>query len=452
MAKYCITNKVELHGGYLQQLDLKPRIRTNITTMNPSKRFSLLLFFLLLPLLLLEAQEMLILQKVKEVNHQLMALQGYLHERPEHPGKEFETSKFLQAEIQKLGLPITQVPNSTGFYAILDTKRQGKTVGLRADMDGLPITENENNLIRRKQYVSQNEGISHLCGHDGHSAILVIAAKILTEIKDQLNGKIIFIFEEGEEIHSGIDAMIEALKPMKIDAIFGNHLKSNLESGKLYIQEGPIMAGTGTVAFDVIGRGGHASRPDLSINPIFAVAHILTGISIAWNNQRDITKTITLGITQLQGSDLSNIIPNSAYVGGTVRFFDREEADKCFDIIKTVSEHTAAAHNCTVLFRENNGISLDPVVNDPNLTHFTQTTVSKIYPGRVVWDDTYIWYAAEPFSKYSRLAPAVFVFSGIKNEVFGSGAEHHNDRFDIDPQALQYALGAMLQFAVDYLQ
>ena len=416
-----------------------------------TKNLLVALLFFLLPAALLQAQDALILQKVKEANNDLMALQCYLHERPELPGKEYETTKFLQAEILKLGLPITQVPG-TGFFAVLDTKRPGKTIGLRTDIDGLPIAESETNLKQKKLYLSQSKGISHLCGHDGHMALVLEAAKILTGMADQLKGKIVFIFEEGEETSSGIDAMVEALRPLHIDAIYGNHLKSNLESGQLFIQEGPIMAGTGTLAFDVVGRGGHASRPDLSINPVFAAAHILTGIAVAWNNQRDITKTVTLGITQVQGSEMSNIIPNTAFVGGTVRFFDREEVEKCFEMVQRVAKNIAAAHNCEVVFRETNRVTLNPVVNDTQLTQFTREVVERIYPGRVVTGEGHIWYGAESFSKYSQLAPTVFIFPGIKNETLGSGAEHHNDKFDIDPQALQYALGAMLQFAVNYLR
>jgi amidohydrolase len=364
-------------------------------------------------------------------------------------GKEFKTSDFLQTEIAQLGLPVTKVPG-TGFYAVLDTKRPGKTIGLRADIDALPIPESEVNLKQKKLHLSKNAGVSQGCGHDGHIAILLGAAKILTELKDQLSGKIVFIFEEGEETGSGIDAMVEALKAIPFDAIYGNHLKSNVPTGKLFIREGAIMAGTGTVAFDVIGRGGHASRPDLSINPVFAAANILTGISIAWNNQLDVTKTITLGITQIQGGEIYNVIPNKAFVGGTIRFFDQPEAEKAFEVIRNVSENIAAAHHCTVQFHDRNGIVLQPVVNDTELTRFTRQAVEEIYPGRVVTDEQYNWYAAESFSKYSQLAPTVFVFPGIKNEALGSGAEHHNDQFDIDEDALQYATGAMVQFAVKY--
>ncbi|MDR0799181.1 MAG: amidohydrolase [Dysgonamonadaceae bacterium] len=391
------------------------------------------------------------MEKVKSVDAYIRDTRGYLHEHPELSGQEFETAKFIQEEIAQLGLLITKVPG-TGFYAVLDTKKPGKTIGLRADIDALPIPESEINLKQKKLHLSKNPGVSHACGHDGHIAILLGTAKILTEWKDQLTGKIVFIFEEGEETNSGIHAMVEALRPLKIDAIYGNHLKSNLETGKLYIREGAIMAGTGTVAFDVIGQGGHASRPDLSINPVFAAANVLTGISIAWNNQRDITKTLTLGITQVQGGETYNVIPNSVYIGGTIRFFDLVEGEKGFSLLRKVSEDIARAHNCSIKFYDKMGIAMGPVVNDTLLTKFTQDVIKEIYPDKVVSNEQYSWYAAETFAKYSELAPTVFTFVGIKNETLGSGAEHHNDRFDMDEDALQYGVGAMVQFAVNILK
>ncbi|MDR2804507.1 MAG: amidohydrolase, partial [Dysgonamonadaceae bacterium] len=133
-------------------------------------------------------------------------------------------------------------------------------------------------------------------------------------------------------------------------------------------------------------------------------------------------------------------------------FFDRGEAEKGFALLRKVSETIAQAHNCTVNFHDEMGIKLHPVLNNPALTQFTREAVKEIYPDRLVSGDQYIWYAAESFSKYSQLAPTVFVFPGIKNEALGSGAEHHNDRFDLDEDALPYAVGAMVQFAVKYLK
>jgi amidohydrolase len=348
-----------------------------------------------------------------------------------------------------MGLTVTPVPG-TGFYAVLDTRKPGKTVGLRTDIDALPIPESRMNLKQEKKWVSKNEGVSHTCGHDGHMAILLGSVKILSELKDQLRGKIVFIFEEGEETGSGIDAMVEALRPLHIDAIYGNHLAAAFPTGEFVVQGGPLMAGAGTVAFDVIGRGGHASRPDLSINPIFAAAHILSGISIAWNNQRDVTKILTLGISQIHGGEANNVIPNSVYIGGTVRFFDVEEAGRAFTVFRKVAEDVAHAHNCTVRFHDTMGFILDPVINDEALAAFTLDAVKDLYPDKIHEGDGK-WYAAESFSQYSKIAPCIFLFAGIKNDALGSGAEHHNDRFDMDEDALSYALGAMVQFTVKFL-
>jgi amidohydrolase len=390
-----------------------------------------------------------VLEKVKETDSYIRQVRGYLHEHPEISSREFETTRFLQEEVTKMGLSVTTVPG-TGFYAVLDTRKAGKTVGLRTDIDALPIAESRLNLKQEKKWVSKNEGVSHICGHDGHMAVLLGSVKILSELKDQLRGKIVFIFEEGEETSSGIDAMVEALRPLQIDAIYGNHLASAFPTGEFVVQGGPLMAGAGTVAFDVIGRGGHASRPDLSINPIFAAAHILSGISIAWNNQRDLTKLLTLGISQIHGGEANNVIPNSVYIGGTVRFFDVEEAGRAFALFRKVAEDVAHAHNCTVRFHDDMGEILDPVINDEALASFTLRAVKELYPNKIHEGDGK-WYAAESFSQYSKLAPSIFLFVGIKNEALGSGAEHHNDRFDMDEDALSYALGAMVQFTVKFL-
>jgi amidohydrolase len=396
------------------------------------------------------AQKDVIREKVQAVDSCVRAIRGYLHEHPELSGEEYETARFIQNEIAQLGLPVTKV-RGTGFYVVLDTKKPGKTVALRADIDALPIHENPQNLSRTKKRISKIAGVSHVCGHDGHIAILLGTMKILNDLKGQLDGKIVFIFEEGEETNSGIDAMIEALHPLAIDAVYGNHLRSSLETGRIYVREGAVMAGTGTVAFDVIGRGGHASRPDLSVNPVFAAANILTAVSIAWNNRRDVTKTVTLGIAQIQGGTMYNVIPDSVYIGGTIRFFDREEGEKCVSLLREVSEDIARAHNCTVAFHDKMGVAMPPVVNDTALTKFTRSAVAEIYPGKVISDEQHIWYAAETFARYSEIAPSVFTFIGIRNETSGSGAEHHNNRFDVDEDALQYGVGAMTQFAVKFL-
>jgi amidohydrolase len=388
-----------------------------------------------------------ILARISSVDTCIRNIRAYLHENPELSGKEFNTAAYIKDELARLGLPVFPV-DGTGFYAVIDTDRPGKTIALRTDIDALPIDENPVNLKQKKRHISQTPGVSHACGHDGHTAILLGAAKVLLDLKPALSGKIILVFEEGEETNSGINPMIAALAKLKIDAIYGNHLKSNLETGRIYLKEGALMAGTGTIAFDILGKGGHASRPDLAINPVFAAANVLTAISIAWNNQRDITKPLTLGITQIHGGEIYNVIPNTVFVGGTIRFFDLDEGKRGFELIEKVSRDVARAHNCSIRLHDNMGVVMKPVMNDTALTILARNSIRRLYPDKVVEGDAFIWYAAETFARYAELAPAVFAFVGIRNDSLGSGAEHHNDQFDIDEDALQYGVGGMVMFAL----
>ncbi len=379
-------------------------------------------------------------------------IRRHFHLHPELSGKEVETAKYLKAELKKLGgISIHDVPGSTGFYAILDTKREGKTIGLRTDIDGLPIEESPTNGEgKQKKWVSQNKGVTQGCGHDGHMAIILGTARILSNLRNQLHGRVVFIFEEGEESNSGIRPMIAALQAdgIKLDVIYGNHVASNVPSGQIFVKEGPIMAGMATLAYNIVGRGGHVSRPDKSVNPVFAAANVLTAISIAWNNQRDLEKLVTLGVTQLEGGQVYNVIPNSVFIGGSLRFFDRAAGEHALQLVKNVSENVAAAHGCTVDYTDRMKVDLPPVSNDTTYTRHARQELEALYPGHVTDDPQYVWYGSETFALYSQLAPTVFTLVGVNSKEVGSTAQHHNDKFDLDEDALQYGVGAMTQFVV----
>ncbi|CAM3308264.1 amidohydrolase [Filibacter tadaridae] len=387
--------------------------------------------------------------KAKELEPETIRVRTYLYERPELSGKEYETAKFLKEEIKKLGLKIEEVPGSTGFTALLDTGKEGKTLGIRTDIDALPIEENPQNLTGPRKYFSKNPGVMHACGHDGHMSIILSTMKILYEMKDSLSGRTYFIFEEGEEIGSGIEAMVRHLENKGIDAIYGNHLTSFMDSGTVGVDAGPRMAGAILVDFSVHGKGGHGSRPDLSINPVFATANILTGLTNAWANQIDVTKTVTLGLTQIHGGTANNVIPDKVNIGGSLRFYDVEEGEKALDIIKKIADFTARAHNCAVEFSENFKIAALPVMNDEKLAALAQAGIEEVMPGSVVHDVR--WFASESFNQYAKIAPTLFAFVGVGNEEYGSGAEHHNDKFDVDENALVNGVLATTKFAVDFL-
>ncbi|MEJ8776710.1 amidohydrolase [Pseudogracilibacillus sp. ICA-222130] len=390
-----------------------------------------------------------ILQLAKTYEQETIAIRTYLYEHPEVSSKEYETSRYLKEKVAAMGLKIEEV-EGTGFTALLDTGKPGRTIGIRTDIDALPVTENPNNLAGPRKYRSKHHGVMHACGHDGHMAIVLTTIKILTELHTFLTGKIYFIFEEGEEIGSGIDAMIEHLKGKQIEAIYGNHLVAFLESGKVSIDAGPKMAGVIFVDFTVHGKSGHGARPDLSVNPIFATANVLTGLTSAWANRIDVNKTVTLGLTKINGGTAHNVIPNDVTVGGTLRFYDADEGKKALSILKDVATQTAAAHQCSITFNEKTKIVAPALINDEKLADIAIKGLAEVLPHRNV--EGVQWFASEPFSRYSELCPIVYGFIGMKNDTYGSGAAHHNDYFDVDENALIYGVIATTKIAVDFLR
>lgn len=378
----------------------------------------------------------------------------YLHEYPEVSSQEVNTSKYLKEKAKQLGLEIESVPQKGtsaghGFIATLDTGKPGKTVGLRTDIDALPVTESLFNLMQPRKVISKNEGVMHACGHDGHMTILLYTMKILSDLKNELTGKIIFIFEEGEEISAGINEMVNLLKSKEIDVVYGNHLVSFLNTGQIALDPGPIMAAISRIDFKVVGRGGHGSRPDLSINPLYAGVDILNSISVAWNNQINVEKTVTLGLTEFHVGTAYNVFADEARIGGSLRYFDEAEGQRAEKLFYKVAESVAKAHNCHIEITEQAGQLSIPVVNDERLTYFARKSVDELFPNARVEDIN--WYASESFSRYGAVAPCVFAFVGTKNVPLGSGAEHHNEFFDMDDDSLKYGIGAMVKFTTDFL-
>lgn len=390
-----------------------------------------------------------ITEKAKNLEEETIQWRTYFHENPELSSEEFETAALLKQEAENCGLKIEEVPNSTGFTALLDTNKPGKTLGIRTDMDALPVEEHAENLAGERKYISKKHGFMHACGHDGHMAILLTSMKILCGMKDHLSGKIYFIFEEGEEIGAGIEAMVAHLKDKKLDAVYGNHLAAFLDSGKVAVDAGPKMSGANLLEFTIHGESGHASRPDLAVNPVFAAAQVLTALTNAWANQVDVTKTVTLSLTQIHGGSAHNVIPNDVSIGGSLRFYDVEEGKRATEILTKVASLTAEAHNCSVSFVDNSQVTANPVINDAHLAEIAEKGVEEVLPG--AQEQGVDWFASEPFNRYQSLAPTLFTFIGMRNETYGSGAEHHNDKFDVDENALINGVLTMTKFAADFL-
>lgn len=369
------------------------------------------------------------------------------HEYPEISGHEVHTRQVLIREIEAMGLPYEKV-EGTGLIAMIHGEKSGPYKVLRSDIDGLAVTEEMENLRGKKVCVSQKQGFCHACGHDAHMAMLLGTMRVLCDLKDQLEGTVCCCFEEGEEDHRGVDAMLESLAQYPIEQCFALHVYSGLEAGKMNIVPGARMAGTVGIGFYVNGRAGHGSRPDQSINPIIPAAHMITQLDSAFRNQIDAEKTVTLGLCQFQAGEAFNVFPERAYIGGSARFFDRTEGEKALAIIRNVAEHTAACHKCTVTFTEKDKVLLWPVVNDETVARQVCKAVSEIADESVL-SPCDRWFASESFGKYLEKYPGALGFLGIRNEAYGSGAPHHNGKFDVDEDVLSLGMMAEVGFVLE---
>lgn len=382
-----------------------------------------------------------LLELAKAEEPRIIAWRRELHRFPEPGGQEERTAALVEAQAVRLGLEIIRAGHNR--LAILDTGKTGKTVLLRADMDALPVPEHPENLAGKRCCPSENPGYSHACGHDAHTAMLLGAMNVLCRIREELTGRVIFCFESDEENGSGWPVLLPVLEGMGVDRCFAIHVLSSLETGKLSIQPGGRMSGMVAVDAEFVGRGGHGSRPDLSVNPVFAAAAALSNLAVAAANRIDPGETLTLGITAIQGGSVFNVIPDRARILGTMRYFKREIGQIALDMQKSVFDHTAAMYGCTVEYAPRNRIYLEPVVNDPDCVRMARADLPA---GWLAECDP--WYASETFSVCMNRWPGALAFLGIKNAALGSGAEHHNEHFDVDESALWRGTACCAGFAV----
>ena len=374
-----------------------------------------------------------------------------IHTFAELGGKEFKTKEYILKIVKRLHLQFEEV-TETALIATLDTGKQGPHIVLRADIDALPIKENQQNLCQTRTCISEQENTCHACGHDAHCAMLLGSMEVLCSMKEELNGVIYFCFEAGEEVGTSHRQILEALSKKRVDTAWAIHVYSALESGKIGICEGPCMAGFAPLELTIKGKGGHGSRPDLSINPVFAAAAIAANIPGAFVNQLNVEKTVTFGLTSIRGGESFNIFPEEAYISGSMRFFDREEGMKARDIVIKVAEHTAAMHNCQVDYSKMAGEVGIPVINDIACAKLAKKAVKEIYGDEAVPDVFQRWYASESFGKYLQEYPGVLALLGIRNSDYGSGAEHHNERFDVDENVLDMGVKATVNYVVNLME
>ncbi len=390
------------------------------------------------------------LDLTKGFEEEVIELRDYLHTFPEVGGEEFRTSKFVEEEMKKLGLPTYHL-NKTCFYAVLDTGKAGRNLVMRADIDGLPMDEEPLNILgRAKKTVSEIPGMCHACGHDAHTAILMTAIKILVANKDVLKGgKIYFIFEAGEENGFSSQDILNWLKELQPDGMYGMHVSSAHETKTISVQAGPRTAGIKAIYATVIGKGGHSSRPDQSINPTVAAANAIMALQSMTNLYSDPLYATTFATTGMSGGTAFNIIPDEIKFMGSYRFTDLETGSKFEELIPQIVENAVATYGCTVDI-EVKDTGAYPIVNDPKVSAIAEEALRKVHPE--MERDYPVSLGSESMGVYLAEIPGCFVWVGTASEELGTTAAHHNGYFDIDESMLKPAVDLSVQFAIDFLE
>ena len=370
-------------------------------------------------------------------------MRRHFHMYPEPSMEEYETQKKVMEELDKMNIENFKAAG-TGVVGIIKGEKDGKVVALRADMDALELLEESD-----VPYKSKNEGYMHGCGHDGHTAGLLTAGKILNELKSDIEGTVKLIFQPGEENGKGALALINEGILDDVDAIFGIHLWNELESGKVSVEAGPRMASAGIFEIHVKGQGGHGSMPDQGVDAGLVGAAILMNLQSVVSRELSPLTPAVLSIGIFQSGTRFNIIPSKAYLEGTTRCFSMEINEKLEYQIKRIVENTANAYNAEAELTYS--VLSMPTINDEKLSEYASKVAVELLgeEGNVIFEKT---TGGEDFSFFSTKAKTEFVFVGTRNDEKVKYYPHHHSHFDIDESALSTAAGLYAGFAIEYLK
>ena len=396
-----------------------------------------------------------------DVEAKVIEWRHHLHQHPELSNREFETGKYIAAHLKRLGMEVRENVAHTGVVGILKGDKPGGVIALRADMDGLPVTEAVDLPWASKvktTFLGKEVGVMHACGHDTHVAMLMGAAEVLTRRKADIEGTVVFLFQpaeegapEGEE--GGAELMVKegVLKDPKVDVAFGIHINAQTPVGQVNYKPGGTMAASNTFEIKVTGKQAHGSRPWKSVDPIVVAAQIIMGLQTIVSRQTELTKeaaVITVG--KIDGGVRSNIIPSEVNMLGTIRTLDEDMKADIFERIDRTAVNIAAASGATAEVTIRKGYPV--TFNDPAITR----RLMPIVANTVGEDNINLIRAitgAEDFSFYAREVPGLFVFLGgldpAKKPTDVGG--HHTPTFEIDDRALKYGVELYTNVALDYL-
>ncbi len=384
-----------------------------------------------------------ILKKAKGLEQRLVHLRREFHQHPELALQEFNTAKKVEGILRELGIETKVLVNGTGVRGFLKGSKSGKTIALRADLDGLPIQEETG-----APYQSQHKGVMHACGHDAHIAMLVGAATILSEKKKELKGDVVFIFQPAEETGAGAKAMVEEDVLNGVDRIFALHVYASLPFGTLGYRPGPLMAAGDFFDVNITGKGGHGGLPHLAIDPIVSAANAINTLQTLVSREVDPLESAVISICKMKAGEAYNVIPETASFGGTIRTHTPELRELLPKRVKEILDGLILAMRGSYEF--NLMRKFPPTINDEEMTEFVVKVAREIFGEEKLLLMKPLM-GSEDFSYYLQRIPGTFVFLGMENREKRIAYPQHHPKFEIDEDILSIGTALHCAVTLEYL-
>ena len=368
---------------------------------------------------------MAILNSIAGFENDMAKWRRHLHQNPELGRDCYKTAEYIQERLKEFG--ITEIHAgfaSTGIVAIIEGQTSGRTIGLRADMDALPITENTG-----MPYSSKNEGVMHACGHDGHTTMLLGAARYLSETRN-FSGRVALIFQPDEEATGGAEVMVEEgiLEQFKIEEVYALHNIPGHDVGVMYTRPGPIMAGADSFNVEIRGKGGHAAYPHEVKDPIVAALSIAQAFQTIVSRNNIPSDDLVISITQVHSGTTDNVIPETAFLNGTVRTFDLSVQEMVINRMEKIISGFSISFEVDAKFNYEKGYP--PTINHEEKTNFAIEVAKEVCGSDKVLTSVGKEMGAEDFSYMLQKRPGAYLFMGI-----GEGAGLHNPNYDFNDAA-----------------
>jgi amidohydrolase len=367
------------------------------------------------------------LDAIRRHHAELTAIRQDLHAHPELGMAEHRTAEIVARELERLGIEVHRGVGGTGVVGVLRNGRGNRAIGLRADMDALPMAE-----LNDVSYRSTVPGAMHACGHDGHTTMLLGAARYLAETRN-FDGIVHFIFQPGEEGCGGALAMLEdgLFERFPCDAIYGMHNRPGMPVGEFAIRPGPTAAGGAFFDITVNGKGSHGARPEVSIDPVLAACHITAALQSIVSRNISPREPAVISVTKVVGGEAYNVIPETAVISGTARFFSREVAGQIEEGLKRVAEGVAAGFGATAGLDWR--LIFAPTVNDAEQAEAYAAAAAELVGEAKVARDKPPGMGSEDFSFMMERVPGAYIHIGN-----GDGYMPHNPRYQFNDAAIPY--------------